>query len=143
MPQVDDLGLRFIYSCDPIRLVDEHARTVFEATPDIAAERFRGGSQAIPFDLGWLTLIHERSDRARRRHYQHRFVWFDRGCMLKKVSRPFFFQDLGIEFAAGLAWASGGERLLISYGRNDCEAWIATVEAAEVRQILADVTPSK
>ena len=51
--------LRFIYLCDPTRLVDETARTVAETVPTIVADEFRGGTQAIAFAGGWLALIHE------------------------------------------------------------------------------------
>ena len=126
-------------SCDPTRVVDEHAQTVFEATPAIAAEQFRGGTQAIAFDGGWLALVHEVSERDKRRYYQHRFVWFDSAGQLRRVSRPFYFIKKGVEFAAGLARAPDGKVLLISFGVEDGEAWIATVEADEVRRLLEDI----
>ena len=77
MPQVVGNQLQFIHLCDPTRVIDERARTLAEATPSIAAEQFRGGTQAIVFDGGWLALIHEVSERDKRRYYQHRFVWFE------------------------------------------------------------------
>ena len=54
------------------------------------------------------------------------------------MSRPFFFIKKGVEFAAGLAGHPDGKRLLISFGVGDREAWIATVEAGEVRRLLED-----
>jgi glycosyltransferase involved in cell wall biosynthesis len=141
MPQVSGERLQFIYSCDPTRVVEESARTIIETSPAVAAPRFRGGSQLIPFDGGYLALIHEVNWREsdKRRYYWHRFVWFDETNRLRSVSRPFFFQKKGIEFAAGLAWHPDGHRLLISYGVADEEAWIATVDAGEVRAVLEDV----
>ena len=53
--------------------------------------------------------------------------------MLRGVSRPFFFQKRGVEFAAGLAWHPDGKRLMVTYGVDDSEAWIATVDAGEVQ----------
>jgi len=138
MPHVSGDRLQFIYLCDPTRVVDEQARTDVEATPAIAADQFRGGTQAIAFDGGRLALVHEVGVRDRRRCYQHRFVWFDTGNLLRGVSRPFFFAEKGVEFAAGLAWHPDGKRLLISYGVGDREAWIATVDAADVRAVLDD-----
>jgi predicted GH43/DUF377 family glycosyl hydrolase len=138
MPQIVGDELRFICACDPTRLVDENARTLTETMPSIAAEQFRGGTQAIGFDGGWLTLIHEVSERDKLRHYQHRFVWFDLASRLRRVSRPFFFNRKGVEFAAGLALHPDGKRFMISYGVGDGEAWIATVEDGEVRQLLED-----
>ena len=139
MPQVVGDRLQFIYVCDPTRVVDEYARTLSEATPAIAAEQFRGGTQVIVFDGGWLALVHEVSERDKRRYYQHRFVWFDSAGRLRRVSRPFYFIKKGVEFAAGLARAPDGKGLLISFGVADGEAWIATVEAGEVRRLLEDI----
>jgi len=59
MPQVTDDRLQFIYLCDPTRVVDDRGSTVTETTPAIAAKQFRGGSQLIAFDGGWLALVHE------------------------------------------------------------------------------------
>jgi glycosyltransferase involved in cell wall biosynthesis len=138
MPLVCGDELRFITSCDPVCVVNEQARTVTETTPSIAADLFRGGSQAIGFDRGWLALIHEVSGQAGARSHWHRFVWFDAECALRGVSRRFCLQQPGVEVASGFAWHPDGERLLITFGINDCEAWIATVEAEEVRAILSD-----
>lgn len=133
--------LRFAYLCDPTKTVDENGRTVSEHVPAISASHFRGGSQAIGFDGGWLALIHEAHTRPNevRRYYQHRFVWFDSAYRLRKVSRPFYFNAKGVEFAAGLAWHPDGMRLLISYGVDDKEAWIATVEAQEVEAVIEPI----
>jgi glycosyltransferase involved in cell wall biosynthesis len=138
MPRIAGDALRFIYACDPTRLVDENARILTESLPAVAAEQFRGSTQAIVFGGGWLALIHEVSERDNLRYYQHRFVWFDLTDQLRRVSRPFFFNQKGVEFAAGLAFHPDGKRLMVSYGIGDSEAWIATVDAAEVHRLLED-----
>ena len=140
MPQV--VGgdrLQFIYLCDPTRIVDEQARTIAESVPEIAAEHFRGGSQAIAFFGGWLALIHEVQFRDQRRFYQHRFVWFDALNKLRQLSRPFYFQNKGLEFAAGLAWHLDQRRLLISYGAGEKTSWLASVDAAQVKELLQNL----
>src|SRR5579862_983471 len=138
MPRVVGASLQFIRLCDPTRVIDDNARTIAETVPPIAADRFRGSSQAIPFDDGWLALVHEIAERDKRRFYQHRFVWFDTTNQLRRVSRPFFFIKNGVEFAAGLVSVHDEKGLLISFGVDDNEAWIATVEASEVRRLLED-----
>jgi glycosyltransferase involved in cell wall biosynthesis len=139
MPIVSGDDARFVYLCDPTRFVDHQARTVSESIAPIAATLFRGGSQAVEFDGGRLALVHEaRVLSAGQREYRHRFVWFDQASRLRRVSRPFFFHRQGVEFAAGLAWRREGEQLVITYGIEDSEAWIATVEARDVRRILED-----
>jgi FkbM family methyltransferase len=72
------------------------------------------------------------------RAYHHRFVWLDAACALRGVSRPFFLQKHGVEFAAGLAWHPDGRRLMVSYGVGDRESWIATIDAQDVSRVLED-----
>ncbi len=104
----------------------------------IQAADFRGGSQVIAFDGGWLALVHQTRVRDGQRQYRHRFVWFDEELKLRGVGRQFFFRKHGVEFAAGLAWHPDGKRLVISYGVGDNEAWIATVDGDDVRRVLDD-----
>jgi hypothetical protein len=83
-------------------------------------------------------VIHEapaETDGPRR--YLHRFASLDAYGRLTGVSRPFHFGRLGVEFAAGLAWMVPGERLVVSYGVEDRQAWLATLDAADVRAALA------
>ena len=138
MPLISGDELRFIAACDPVRVVNEQARTVTERTPSIAAELFRGGSQAIAFDRGWLALIYEVSWQGGTRSHLHRFVWLDAEFALRGVSRRFCLQQPGVELASGLAWHPDGDCLLISFGIKDREAWLATVKAEDVRAILSD-----
>jgi hypothetical protein len=138
IPHIVGDQLRFIHLCDPTRIMDENARIVAEEPPAIAADAFRGSTQAIAFDGGWLALVHEESMRDERRYYQHRFVWFDLASRLRRVSLPFYFIRQGVELAAGLARPADGKSLLISFGVGDTESWIATVEAGEVRGVLED-----
>jgi predicted GH43/DUF377 family glycosyl hydrolase/tetratricopeptide (TPR) repeat protein len=132
---------QFVYLCDPTRIVDDHAQIVGAHTPRVAALQFRGGTQAISFRGGWLALIHEAmwSRSQNRRLYWHRFVWFDRADELRGVSRPFFFNKKGVEFAAGLTLLPDRKCLLVSYGVADREAWMARVDADEVAALLEDV----
>jgi len=139
MPRIDGDTLEFIYSCDPLRIVDSEGHTVARSAAPIAAEMFRGGSQAIAFDGGWLALTHEAREARGKRLYWHRFVWLDKSDCLRGVSKQFYFRQKGVEFAAGLAWHPDGKRLLVSYGVGDHEAWIATVDAGDIRRILEDV----
>jgi glycosyltransferase involved in cell wall biosynthesis len=138
MPQVEGNRLRFIYSCDPTQLMDEYGELITETKSPLQGDAFRGGSQAVSFDDGWLTLVHEVCFATNQRIYMHRFVWFDDASFLQKVSRAFYFVEKGIEFAAGMAWHSNGKHLLISFGVADSQSWIAMVEAADVHRLLED-----
>ncbi|MBN4678582.1 hypothetical protein HUS71_24525, partial [Pandoraea nosoerga] len=56
MPQAKGASLHFIYSCDPTRIVNDRGETVSESDAGFAVEQFRGGTQLIEFDEGWLAL---------------------------------------------------------------------------------------
>lgn len=136
MPQVIGDELRFIYSVGPTRILSEAGDVLVQEAPSIAVENFRGGSQAIPFDGGWLMVIHEWEVVGRVRRYFHRFIWFDENNRLSRISRRFFFQRIASEFVAGLAWHVTGDRLVVSFGIDDHEPTLAVVQASDVRAAL-------
>jgi len=139
MPQVIGDELRFIYSLGPTRIISSSGDVLLQDTPSVAVENFRGGSQAIPFDGGWLMVVHEWQVLRTRRHYFHRFVWLDENNQLSRISRRFFFQRIASEFAAGLAWHVTGDRLVVSFGTDDHEPTLAVFEAQEIRAALLDI----
>ncbi len=126
----------FVYLCDPTVILDhagkQHGLTT---TPAIHAERFRGSSQLIRFDTGWLGVIHEVEWREGLSYYRSRFVQFDRDQHLTKCSLPFYFRHHGLEIATGLCHGPG-DTLVISYGLRDREAWIGTMTASDIRKAL-------
>jgi SAM-dependent methyltransferase len=138
MPLADGSG--FVYTCDPTVIVNLDGSTRQTNMPPIAADNWGGSSQLIPFDDGYLALIHERKSDPDpwhgQRNYQRRFVWFDKDLSIKHWSQRFTFGDGEGEFACGLCWHPDDKRLIISYGVLDREAWLATVDANEVCQLL-------
>lgn len=135
-PVMDGNTTRFIYTYDPAIIVDGEGDEIATGTPELAADHFRGGSQAIPFDSGYLSVVHEVIKSKGARIYLHRFVQTDRNGVLVSCSRPFCFIEKGIEFAAGLARAPQGNRLLVSFGFEDRQAWLAEVHEDDVRRAL-------
>lgn len=106
--------------------------------PQIASE-FRGGGQVVPFRDGYLAVIHEVAFADGKRAYEHRFVWLDSQLTIRKVSPPFAFREVrAIEFAAGLAVL--GDRVIVSFGVRDAEAWLAQLKADDLWSLLSPVT---
>ena len=104
------------------------------ASPLIAKE-FRGGGQAVEFSDGYLAVIHEVAYIGSQRGYEHRFVWFDNDLALRRWSQPFAFREpRAIEFAAGLAVV--GDRVVVSFGVRDAEAWLVELQADEIEAML-------
>ena len=107
------------------------------ASPTIA-KGFRGGSQLVPFHGGFLACIHEVAHIHGKRAYEHRLVWIDNGLTLRKMSPLFAFKEKqAIEFAAGLAVS--GDRVVVSFGVRDAEAWTVEISQVDVWAMLYEI----
>lgn len=136
---------RFIYRAYPAFVVDPLAmsrawifntgRAIDEL--DFLPASVRGSSQAIPFDGGYLAVVHEHRTK-RPLSYSHRFMWFDADLVPRKVTKDFVWLVPGVEFCAGLA--TDGTRLVASFGVYDREAHLAVLEPDAVRaQLVYDL----
>lgn len=138
VPFVDRKTLGFIHWTDPTTILrwDEDSRQAKpwhqHACPK-ALEHQRGGSGAIAFDGGWLYVTHEVTEAPHGRTYLHRFIWLDEQFRVQALTEPFYFRSVGIEFCCGLVAGPVEGQLLLSFGINDAEAWLVTLEADQVR----------
>jgi tetratricopeptide (TPR) repeat protein/GR25 family glycosyltransferase involved in LPS biosynthesis len=141
MPFVADGALHVLYSCEPtvVFRCDPKSGTLERVArhqgPREAAA-FRGGSQGIPTESGFLFVVHEAAHANGRREYLHRFVLLDRAHRLAAVSPHFRFAGPGTEFCAGLARRDAD--LLLTFGVGDRAAGLAVVAADEA---LASLEP--
>lgn len=136
----DGAALRFIYSSGPtavVRVEDDAPGLALEtcvAAPPLAAW-FRGGTQAIPHEDGWIALVHESvDDEEGYRDYLHRIVRYGADFAITHLSHPFQFHGERIEFAGGLARC--GSDLLIAFGLADRECRVAAVPEQTLLSLL-------
>lgn len=99
----------------------------------------RGGSQVIPYQDGYLTLIHEtelyKSEQGRKNAtYRHRFVVWDKNFQIQKMSSLFSFMNMKIEFCCGLAEYK--DDYLITFGAQDNAAYILKVSKSVVEDFI-------
>ena len=99
--------------------------------------RGSAGPVEIPEKLGGgrLLLVHQVAHHGRR-YYLQRFLQVDDEWTLRRVSRPFYFLDRGIEFPAGACLSHSGDELLVTIGVQDREAWLCRVPLATVLGLL-------
>lgn len=112
-------------------------RHVITPSP-LALDHFRGSSQLIPFDNGYLEVEHEVVEGIGPRKYLHRFVYIEDNRVVS-FTRPFHMADLGSngnQFVCGLVYDHGTQELLMTYSLNDEESHIARIFAFEVRSAL-------
>lgn len=143
LPFVKNDTIYYIYSYDPFLVFsfdpDKNVlKKALSYDPEIDASAFRGSASPIPLDGGYLLLVHEVVFNEKRA-YLHRFVFLDDNLKMKKVSKPFIFQHVGIEFCVGMTIDHSGKKLLIPFSYEDGDAKIAQVDLDVVRSLLESI----
>lgn len=143
VPFIHQNALNVIYSYDPFIIYKPDTETgkCEEAlcyTSPYDFSRFRGSAAPIPFDDGYLMMIHEVS-YLQSRNYLHRFVYLDKDFQITKVSLPFTFFHHGVEFCCSIALDHEGKELIIPIGIEDREAYLLFVSVDQVRKMLEDL----
>jgi tetratricopeptide (TPR) repeat protein len=148
LPFLDEASgdLRLLYALDPrvVLSVDRESgecRVVEHAVPAFDLSRWRNSAGPVALSTragaGRLWITHEAVGMSgRRRRYLHRFAWEDAAGKPVLGSRAFTFRGPGIEFAAGMCLDGDGRSLLVSYGVEDREAWVARLPLEAVRAAL-------
>jgi hypothetical protein len=115
--------------------------TIIETSPYTTELKndLRGGSQVIPYQNGYLSLLHEtelyNSEQGRKdATYRHRFVIWDKNFKLQKVSKLFSFLNFKIEFSCGMA--EYNDDFLITFGTQDNAAYILRISKSVVEDFI-------
>jgi tetratricopeptide (TPR) repeat protein len=145
LPFVKEGEIHFIYSSDPFtlykpNLITGACETVYQYTPEHDFRRFRGSAAPIPFDDGYLMLVHEvvyMPDYTRT--YLHRFVYLDKNFIAKKTSKPFVFIHKGIEFCLSMTLDHDQKQLILPIGIEDKEAYLFFADLDYVRSLFLDL----
>lgn len=145
LPFLVDDELYMVYSYAPFTIykptIDIKRGVVNQAayltynTEGYDLSRFSGSAAPIPFDDGYLMLIHE-TIIDNQRTYLHRFLTFNKEFKIQKVSNPFIFLHKGIEYAASMTIDHTGKNLIIPIGLEDREAHLCFVSLDTVREML-------
>lgn len=143
--------LRFVWQAEPAVLIEVddllQATVLSRAVPAVTeSSSARGGSQAIRFGDGWLSVVHivhwVRNVEGEAREYRHRIIRYDRNWRVVARSAEFFFEHRGIEFCAGVArWGDG---IVMSYGVEDRVAHLMAISGSDLHRLLvAEAEPAE
>lgn len=147
-PFVDD-GIHWLYLCQPITTcsfdekVKDTAQWKRSSHKFLQMDSLRGSCCLQPWVHGeckaWIGIHHEvcmHDIRGRnRRCYTHRFaVWNREVNDVLALSRAFYFQEQGIEFANGLC--VDGDKVIVSFGMKDQTANVLVYTRQEVLDLL-------
>jgi hypothetical protein len=135
MPWVRGDELCFVYRLGT--LVSSDGEVIVQHKLEWNVDHISGGSQVVRVnDHIFLAIVHEARaiPGSGLRFYQHRFARLAADGKLEGLSRPFYFHGRQIEFAAGMALFD--DKLMVSYGIRDEEAWTATMDLDEVLEFI-------
>lgn len=141
MPFVSGDDIHVIYSYDPYIIYK-----VDFWTGNLILERcqsqkfdfshFRGSAPPIRFGNGYLMLVHEVSWDGTKRVYLHRFLSLDESYNIVAISKPFFYDHVGVEYCCGMTLDETEENLIMTIGVEDREAFFAIVDVCTVKEML-------
>lgn len=146
MPIVD-LPYHYVKWSNPTEVVvvdpsNKTSKTVLTTEYFSFFRDFRGGSQVLSFDGGYIALTHEVwlfNNYLGRKNgkYWHRFLYWDKDFKLRKISEEFTLLGANIEFAAGMCKYQNN--FLITFGFQDNGAYILKIDQNLVRGMLKPI----
>ena len=71
-----------------------------------------------------------------RRCYLHRFLYLDENFKITKVSKPFIFQHIGVEYCWSMTLDHTESELILPIGIEDREAYLCFVDLDTIRSLL-------
>ncbi len=154
VPFVKDNELYILYSSDEMIILKPDLETgeceIVNRTKDQEHDYslYRGGSQVIKIDTGYLYLIHQignnetdhknkdNNETIWRRYYYHRFVYMDNNYKITKISPLFYLIKKSIEFVSGMTLDTSGKNILITLGVEDRQAYLVRIAKNDVLSML-------
>jgi tetratricopeptide (TPR) repeat protein len=131
-------ALKVLYSNDPVTILDATTDLVLEAKnpSQYDLSGFRGSAAPIQWGEHWLYVVHETTSHRtdKKRTYIHRFCLMTYDYKFLKCSAPFYFEERGIEFCAGMARYKDG--VILTYGINDTRARMTYVTENTINEML-------
>lgn len=100
---------------------------------------FRGSAPPIEFDNGYIFIVHEKCARGDGLYYTHRFIYMDKKFEIKKMSKPFYFKNTGLEFCCGLTLNHEDNKVIVSIGLWDREAYLCIFDKIYINSLLEDL----
>lgn len=138
LPFIVDENIHFIYKWIPFQIYKlEENKPILVKSVDVSySVEFRGSASPIKYKDGLLCTVHN-VHYSRERIYFHRFVWLSLDYSTMKISKPFYFEKIGVEF--NLAICDSGEDILIGYSVNDESTIISSVDYSTVDSMLEPI----
>jgi tetratricopeptide (TPR) repeat protein len=141
-PFVYNNKILLLYSLQPIVILEPNIETgeckeFFKKNHIMDLSNIRGGSQGFWMDSYLYFVMHEVVCEKSRTYY-HRIVRFNENLEIDLISRPFYFESIGIEYCSGACYDRETDRVIISWGSKDKIANISEIEKDSFIDLLVD-----
>lgn len=125
---VEDKPFTFIKWCNPTEIVEIEPitgkiikRTV-KRKSNICNSLLRGNCQTVKYKDGYLSIVHSSIRHYNKKAeqlpiYKHYFIQYDKNFKIIRISNPFNFEAVDIEFCCGLQL--NNEKVYVSYSLYD------------------------
>lgn len=142
LPFVDQKGrLLVVYKMSPfiINEIDsdtgDYKEIVNISMPSINFPFVRGSSSPIPFNKGYLFIVHMvNGDVEGEEIYWSKMVWMNEALVPKKISGTFYLTHKGNEFVSGMITIQ--DDVYMSFSIKDAEAKLAKITWTSIRSLL-------
>ncbi|MBA3721551.1 MAG: hypothetical protein H0W88_04025 [Parachlamydiaceae bacterium] len=88
-------------------------------------------------------LTHEVVFKNELRYYLHRFLYLDKNLIVQKISKPFIFRHMGVEFCCGMTFDHSYKNLIMTIGIEDREAYFSIIDLDSVQSLLESLPISQ
>lgn len=140
-----DNQLFVIYSHHPLVILqidtESGEYTVVTNRPSVKynLDQCRGSANPIrtPQDDGWWVLVHEVVQKDTRKYF-HRFIHYNDSFEVVRVSKPFYFHHLFVEFSLSVFLNAGKDFITIVYSTKDNTTELLSVPCIEIDWLNPD-----
>jgi hypothetical protein len=140
MPVVKDDKLLALYSAYPWKVVEigdfGAEEVVFDGFQESLGEFWSGGSQLVPYEGGYLGVLHKKRRAGGGFVYEHRLALADSDLKPVQFGKPWAFAHEGVEFCAGLALQD--DVAAFSFAIGDCQPFVMEVKQKDLAGLLEE-----
>ncbi len=137
-PAPDRSRLFFVYEWNPLTILalNSTGPEIIKSTDAPYLRNWRGSSQGLPTDKGWIFIIH-RLYLGSPRRYTHRIIEIDFDWNPIRASKEFCFITNELEYCGGVALIN--ETVILSFGLNNHHAFVASLDKRELFSLLEPI----
>ncbi len=143
VPFSENGKLYAIYSHHPLTILELNIDTgkekvVIEKFSDYDLSNVRGSSIPVKYKDEWYVLVHEVVQKNTRKYY-HRILNYSKNWELQKISLPFFFQNLFVEFSLSIMIDTDTQELIIPFSTRDNTTETVSINLKNILWVPKDI----